>query len=149
MGNLWFVFTVGAAISWGLNYTMTEKVLHGGVSLFFLMALDAVATLIFLSALFLFGKENYLKESISLISTGKVELWKMVAYLISGFFGYFLVNSAIFMRNATSVSLIELSYPLFTIFFTWLLFREVNLNFVTGLGAMFIVSGIILIGWKG
>lgn len=149
MVNLWLVLTICAAMAWGVNYAVTERVLHGGVSLFFMMFLNATVLMFFSLAVLIFGKGNAFAESVSVIKTGQVGIWMVVVYVASAFLGWCLVNSAIGLRNATSVSLIELSYPIFTIFFTWLLFRDVHLNLTILVGGLLIASGVVLIALKG
>jgi len=64
-----------------------------------------------------------------------------------------LANVAIVLsiqsKNATTAGLIELSYPLFTILFTWVLFHEHHLNMATVIGSILISLGVICVGFAG
>jgi drug/metabolite transporter (DMT)-like permease len=48
-------------------------------------------------------------------------------------------------KNPTLVSLIEISYPLFVIIFTWILFREFQLTPSTLFGAVLILAGVVIL----
>jgi drug/metabolite transporter (DMT)-like permease len=48
-------------------------------------------------------------------------------------------------RNATLAGLIEISYPLFIGIFSWIFFRENNLNFGSAAGGVLVFVGVTLI----
>ena len=48
-------------------------------------------------------------------------------------------------KNATVASLIEVTYPLFTAFFAWALFRQTTLNAATIIGGLFIFAGVLIV----
>ena len=48
-------------------------------------------------------------------------------------------------KNPTLVSLIEISYPLFVVLFTWIFFREMQLNPVTCVGGLLVLAGVAVI----
>src|SRR5690606_32944924 len=63
--------------------------------------------------------------------------------------GALLVYIAIQMKNASLVGLIEITYPLFTLLFAYLLFRDVQITPWTAAGGMLILSGVAIIAMKG
>ena len=146
---IWYIFALGAAICWGVNYAVTEKILQNGVSFFFLMLVSSLMSLAFaLSAVFVTQNE-VIKHSMSVIKSGTAPFWMVAAYIISGFAGWICINTAIMARNATAASMIEISYPFFTILLTWLFFRESHLNPAVIFGGILIFGGAVLIVWKG
>lgn len=62
-------------------------------------------------------------------------------------------NTSIFLsiaaKNATVAGLVEISYPVFIVAFTWLLFRESHLTPSVVAGALLVFSGVILIMVRG
>ena len=56
-----------------------------------------------------------------------------------------LIFLSIGAKNATLASLIEVTYPIFTAFFAWLLFRQATLNTATVIGAAFIFLGVLIV----
>lgn len=149
MAHAWFFLALGAALSWGLNYVMTEKVLQGGMSVFFLMFLNSIVIAIFSMAA-IYVNEGGLKNSFDNFMQNEVGVkWQLVIALITAFGGVFFINMAIYLRNASTVSFVEISYPVFVVFFTWLFFREINLNFYSAIGAAMIMLGSMLILSKG
>lgn len=56
----------------------------------------------------------------------------------------FIVYS-IQVKDATAAGIVELIYPLFTILFTWLLFRENHITAPVILGGGLIFAGVLLI----
>ena len=51
-------------------------------------------------------------------------------------------------KNATMAGLIEISYPIFIVLFTWLLFREMHLTWTSALGGLLIMAGaaVVIVG---
>ncbi len=65
--------------------------------------------------------------------------------LVAASLGALLTYMAIGEKNPTLASIIEISYPLFVVMFTWVFFQEFQLNAMTCLGAFFVVFGVMLI----
>jgi len=63
--------------------------------------------------------------------------------------GAFAILSGVAIKNATAVSAVEISYPLFVALFAWLFFREVQITPALVLGGALIFSGLGVILWKG
>ena len=88
---------------------------------------------------------NYIKEDIKNISE--------IKYLFAGSIlmfnlGYLLIAFSIKNSNATIAGLIEISYPLFIILFSYLFFNEVNINKYTLIGGGLVMSGILVISFN-
>lgn len=144
----WFYYALGTAILWGVGYSLTEKVLHNGVSSsFFLVSLCCASVPVyFMMSLY----EGTAKESIHSLSSGNV--WVLVAFvgaIVAYIFGNIFIMHAISLKNATYANLIEISYPLFTILFTYIFFKNFHLNWSTLAGGVLIFCGALLIVYKG
>ena len=142
-GAAWFFYAIGAAICWGLGYLLSEKTMDQGVTPISLMALYFVfGTPIFLAASFF---EKTLKTGFEILISNKSALILFIAMSVAYTLGNFFIFKSISLKNATYTNLVEISYPLFTILFAWLLFKEFHLNMATIAGAVMIMSGVFLI----
>ena len=71
-------------------------------------------------------------------------LWLVIAVAAATAAGL-LIFMSIEAKNATVASLIEVTYPLFTAFFAWALFRQTTLNPATIIGALLIFAGVLIV----
>jgi drug/metabolite transporter (DMT)-like permease len=143
MTNAWIIYAVLAAILWGLNYSLAEKLLQS-ISPITLLALEMLTGSIIFLVISYFMQ---LKSDLTILFTQPKLLWlTMTEIMVVLIASYFIVVS-IHSKNATVAGIIELIYPLFTILFTWLLFNESHVNLPTLLGAMFILVGVIIISF--
>ncbi|MEZ5813507.1 MAG: EamA family transporter [Alphaproteobacteria bacterium] len=142
----WFFFALITAIFWGLGYALSEKLLHNGISGSFLLT----CIYLFSAPLFIFLSlsNGTLKTSIQAL-TDKTLLLVMIGTITAFIFGNLFIMQAINLKNATYANLIEISYPLFTVLFTYFFFRTVHLDWITALGGLMIISGALLIFYKG
>lgn len=140
---MWFVYALSASIIWGISYAASGRVIERGVTpLVFFTLYAVVATGVGLSALMATGKLNDLARIRETV--GNDWSWLLIAVITSGV-GALLIYLAIGEKNATLASLIEISYPIFVAFFTWLFFRELHFNSMTLLGAVMILGGVSVV----
>jgi drug/metabolite transporter (DMT)-like permease len=130
-----------ASLVWGLEYALAERVLHRRISPAVLVGLQMCGgSILFIIATLVRGKFS----DVQTLMADRRLLGLTVMTVIAFACGNFLIASAIKTNNATAASLVEISYPLAVILFSWLLFRQVNLNIGTVLGGGFIVVGVVL-----
>lgn len=143
MTNTWIIYAVLAAILWGLNYSLAEKVLQS-ISPITLLALEMLTGSIIFLVLAYFMQ---LKTDLTVLLTQpKLLCWTIAEIFVVLIASYFIVVS-IQSKNATVAGIIELIYPIFTILFTWILFQENHVNFPTIFGGIFILLGVIIISF--
>lgn len=70
--------------------------------------------------------------------------WIILSSITSFLACFFSVN-AVKYCGASTAAMIEISYPLWVILFTWLIKGESNLNFNTLLGGFFILVGTYIV----
>ncbi len=70
--------------------------------------------------------------------------WLLLA-LVAATAAGLLIFLSIGAKNATLASLIEVTYPIFTAFFAWMLFRQATLNTATVVGAALIFLGVLIV----
>ena len=73
------------------------------------------------------------------------EQWIISAIMLTTTAGAVLIYLSIHNKNATLASLIEISYPLFVVFFGYVLFKQVHVNLSVVLGGLMILIGASLI----
>ena len=140
---MWLVYSLGAAILWGINYAASGRVMNRGVSPSNLFLLDLLFALLLLGSLTVaMGKTRGLVAEIGQLGADRV--WLATAMICSTA-GGLAIFKAIDARNATLASLIEVSYPFFVAVFAWLFFRETQFNFPTALGGALILGGVVVV----
>jgi drug/metabolite transporter (DMT)-like permease len=140
---MWFIYALSAAIIWGISYAASGRVIERGVPpIVFFTLYATVATIMGLSVLAATGRLAHLTRISQTI--GDDWLWLLVA-VITSCVGVLLIYMAIGEKNATLVSLIEISYPVFVAFFAWLFFRQIQFNLMTIVGAVMILGGVAVV----
>lgn len=137
---LWLWAALLAAALWGFSYAAVENVLKSGISSFTLMAFYTWLALPVFTLLA--WQDNSLKQGITVVKNNpKIAIW--VSILVACyFFGNTLIYWAIKQRDATSVTFIEISYPLFVALFSYFIFNQNQLTLGTLLGGGLIFSGV-------
>ena len=139
----WMVYALGAAMLWGASYAASGPVLRSGMTpvvFYFCYSLFGVLAA---ACMLLFRGEGNLV--VSQISGLRAHMGWLLFSLLAAALGGVMTYMAIGEKNATLACLLEISYPMFVVLFTWLFFREVQLNVMTFVGAMLVISGIALI----
>lgn len=136
---MWLVFAISAACIWGLDYVLAERIFHYKISPITLIVFQMVTgLLIFLSV----GYRFNLKNDLVVMFSDKTLLLLTIAAALTFNFANLLIFLSIQARNATLAALIELSYPIFTILFAWVLFHENHLTMSVFVGGILIFLGI-------
>ena len=140
---LWFFYALGAAIIWGVNYAVSGRLLERGLSPQTLYFIDLlVGALMMAVVITVSGKWP---ATVSELQAARPEMiWLIVAILCALSAGL-LIFMSIQAKNATVASLIEVTYPLFTAFFAWMLFRQNTLNTATIVGGLLIFIGVLIV----
>lgn len=140
---MWLVCAIIAAILWGLNYAIAEKLLHS-ISPFTLLALEMTvgAIIFFIISYFV----DFKTDLHAIMSQPKLMILAIVEILVVLIANLLIVYS-IQLKNGTIAGIIELIYPLFTILFTWLLFQTNHVNFQVMIGGGLIAIGVIIISF--
>ena len=145
-GNLWFFLALGAAICWGLGYTFAERLFKEGVHHYVFLSLLVAAQLI-AYPLFFYFSGGEAKSQIEILKNPFV-IALMLGSMAAFIFGNAFVFSSIHLKNASLSSIIEIAYPFLVVLFSWLFFRDVQVNLYTILGGVLVFSGVALVFWK-
>lgn len=141
-GTMWIIYSLIASILWGLDYTLAGKLLEKtGFPL--LLALQfLVGFLVMLG--FVLSSGAYKAELPRLFST--TQSIAMVVIMIGAFVAaHVCIVLSIENKTATLASLIEMSYPIFVVAFSWLLFREASLHVGTVIGGALVFAGVSMV----
>ena len=140
MRTVGLIYAISAAITWGLVYTIDQKIL-GKVSPFSLVFVSAVIVVV-ISLPFVLLDPQPLKL---LLNSGKANLALIVFSVVLSTLANFLIFSGIKILGASYASIFEIAYPFFVILFSALLFGSgINLYFLLGSVLIFAGSYIII-----
>ncbi|MFY7697844.1 MAG: EamA family transporter [Legionella sp.] len=138
---MWWMVALLAALFWGINYTLTEKILSN-IAPVTLLALEALVSALTFSIMAYFS--SWPNDRMVLINNPKI-LWLTIIETIVVLAASFCIVFSISSKNATVTSVIELIYPLFIVFFTWLFFGENHLSVPVVVGGILIFVGVLVI----
>ena len=140
---MWLTYAILAAILWGLNYTLAERLLNS-ISPTTLLAFEMlVGTISFFIVSWFFN----LKKDVALISAEPSVLFLLIAEIVVVLLANLLIVYSIQAKNATVAGFVELIYPLFTILFTWLIFHENHVSLPVVIGGGLIMIGVYMISF--
>jgi drug/metabolite transporter (DMT)-like permease len=143
LAGMWLIYSLGAAILWGINYAASGRVMNRGVAPAHLFLLDLVFAVTVIGGITAAaGKGRYLLAEVRHL--GPDWIWLATAMVCSTA-GGLAIFKAIDSKNATLASLIEVSYPFFVAVFAWLFFRETQFNWPTVLGGGLILAGVAVV----
>lgn len=139
---MWLVYAVGASILWGLDYALTEKILKK-ISFPTLLSIELFFG--FISMLAISLVLGSYKTDFHTITNSKTLLYLVIGITLSFAFANTFIVLSIQGKNASIAGLIEIAYPLFIVLFSWLLFKENNLNLATWIGGGLVFVGVSVI----
>jgi drug/metabolite transporter (DMT)-like permease len=138
---MWFAFAIFAAILWGINYALAEKILHS-ISPVTLLAFEMIIGAIFFTCISFF---TTMKKDIEVLTTDSSLLLLTLAEIAIVLVASYFIAVSITLKNATIAGIVELTYPVFTILFTWLIFNQVHVNSSVIIGGLLIFIGVLVI----
>jgi len=139
MKTVGFIYAIAAAVTWGLVYTIDQKILDK-VSPLSLLFIDSVLIAIITLPILLFDSQS-IKD---LLGSGKFNLGLIFISVVLATLANFFIFSGIKILGASTASIFEIAYPFFVILFSFLIFRT-SLNLYFLLGAIFIFAGSLII----
>jgi drug/metabolite transporter (DMT)-like permease len=144
--HLWIICSVSAAILWGFTYATSGKMMEWGLTPAFLLLTQYVIALPVYA--FIAHRSGGFRASFENLAAHPARLALFLTALALGIVANFLIMFSISLKNATLASLIEISYPVFTMLFALIVYRETHLTPAAALGAALIFAGIGIIYLK-
>lgn len=140
MDTIGIIFAVTASITWGLVYTIDQKIL-ANISPILWLALSSVVIGIMLLPILFFHKE----EIKVILQSGRNNLLLILTSQLLIALATFLIFSSIKHLDAINASIIEITYPFFVIIFSLVLFGgSINIYFWIGSILIFIGSIVLI-----
>ncbi len=138
---MWVVFALLAAILWGVQYALIEKIAPR-VSALVLFIWSDLIQVIGLIAFAIFTHTSCHPSPL----WDKDVRWKFLVSVVVSLAAHVLIFTSIRSSgNATASSLIEISYPFFVALMSWMIFGEMRINLSTGIGGLLILAGVFFV----
>jgi drug/metabolite transporter (DMT)-like permease len=138
---MWIIYAILAAILWGLNYAVAERILKE------MSAVTLLAFEMFIGGIVFFAIGFFmdLKTDWNAILKDKDLATWVIVEIITIIIANFLITYTIQSKNGTIAGLVELIYPIFTVIFSWFLFKQYHLNPQVVVGGVLIMLGVAVI----
>lgn len=136
----WYIAALGAALTWGVYYPLVDMALKR-ISLYSVILLSMIP--VFLVMPFFIKTISNDIETVRSLPTS--EQWVFASLGLIGLFGEVMVYLAITGKNATLASLIEMTYPVFVVFFAYVFYRQMHVTPSVFVGGLLILAGAGLI----
>lgn len=136
----WYVTALGAAMIWGIHYPLVDNALKRISPVGVLML--TVIPILLVAALF---HRHLAADYVVIKGMDWGSKLIVIALSLTSIAGSVLLYISINSRNATLASLIEISYPLFVVLFSYLLFRQIHINPSVVAGGALVFAGVALI----
>jgi drug/metabolite transporter (DMT)-like permease len=140
--NIGLLSALSASILWGLNYVLLEKVIEK-VNVFTMMFVESLVFAIIMGLLSI-GFGSWRSDIHNIYEIKYTFACNIVVYMLANL----LIVMSIKHSNAVVAGLIEITYPIFIIIFSYLILNKSNLDSTTVLGGIFIMIGVIIISLK-
>ena len=139
---MWVLLALGASLFWGMTYVLNEHV-YRHISVLSSIAITLVASGVAVGTVALLS--GVLGKDITTITSSPKVAWLVLGGILTLTIAELLIGFSIVGKNATIAGLIEISYPLFIVLFSFLVFKEFNFNLGTGAAAILIFLGVGMI----
>ncbi len=139
MRSTGLIYATLAAVTWGLVYTIDQKILTKVSPLSLIFATSLLTVLIALP--FVLFDPRPLKI---LLDSGKLNLGLIFLTVVLTTLANFFIFSGIKILGASTASIFEIAYPFFVILFSFLLYKT-SLNFYFVIGSVLIFCGSFII----
>lgn len=139
--NAGLLYGIGAAVTWGVVYTLDQKILTTTSPMTLLFINSVITAIVMLP--FIFIDHDSIKE---LFSTGKANLVLIGISILLAALANFFIFASIKSIGASSASIIEIAYPLFVVIISFIVFRTLP-SIPVLIGGTFIFIGAAIIGY--
>jgi len=139
---MWVIYSIVAAILWGLDYSVTDMALKR-INISTLLAIELCIGFIIMLGISV-ASGAYEADMAVILSSKRI-----IGYVVLIAIAFNVANALIVLsignKNATLAGLIEISYPLFIVFFSRILFNEYDLNGRIMIGGVLIILGVCFV----
>lgn len=140
---MWLAYAVLAAAIWGLDYLLLERLFRGRVSPMFLLSIQMAVGALVTGAIGLLSGDFRL--NLAALATNPA-IWAVVLLSILTFvLGNYLIALSIREGSAIAAGFVEISYPLFIVLFSVLIFGIGQFNVMTVVGGGVVMLGVVIL----
>lgn len=145
----WWLFSVSAAIIWGLHFNLVVKVSKIlPKDIYTALTIFAITSVAILPLVFILH-QKILSNLVTLWDAGSEIRVSIIILIFTAIIAATLLYIAMQLSpNATVAALLDITYPLFIAIIAWLLYKENHLDWYVLAGGGLIFSGAMLIVWK-
>lgn len=136
---MWIAFAIAASVLWGLVYAVNEKVYNYIRVMPYLAISFLVAGIVMLVISLVSGE--FTKDMSAVLSSQKL-FWLVTSGIVLLILAEICIGYSIMGKSATVAGLIEISYPIFIVIFSYILFKENHLSISTAIGGALVFTGI-------
>lgn len=140
--NFGFIFAALASIAWGLAYTLDQKILEK-LPPIVLISLSYLVCFILTIPFLFYENKNFSDFSYFSSIDKKMIITFLISVLLTFSANYFIL-AGIKELNASTASIVEITYPVFVIIFSFIIFRTVP-NYLFLIGTVIVLFGISMI----
>jgi drug/metabolite transporter (DMT)-like permease len=140
---LWFIYALGAAILWGIQYATLEQLTKTVPIPLLTLGYTAMLTLVYAGVFALLRVNLGLEHLQTYCTYRNLLLFGLVVLVGCG--STLLIFAAIAAGTATKASIIEITYPVFVALFAALLYGEATLTPQLLSGGLLILAGVALV----
>ncbi len=138
---MWIAYALSASMVWGLSYVFSGQT-YKHISVFTAVAFSSFATgTVALIGAYYIGA---LSTDVRTLATHSSASFYFLLAIGAGLVGELLIAFSIAEKNATLAGMIEVSYPIFIVLFSYLFFRE-TVSLQTYIGGLLIFAGVFVI----
>ena len=138
----WWAYALMAAALWGIHYTLIEVVF----SKYGLSAITTFAITIALSILLILFKGDFILKELLALDYGFNKLTFLLIILSASYLlAWLFTINAIESKNASLTAILEISYPIFVVVFSTIIFGTKPLNYIGYIGGALILTGTLLV----
>ncbi len=141
---MWFILSTLASLFWGLTYAIDGQLLKN-ISVPTMIATHAL--IISLVAGVLAYSSGTFKDDLTTIASSRSLFFLVLAGMFTFIVAELLIWYSIAESNASLAALVEISYPIFTVLFAYILFKEAQVSIMSAVGGAFIFVGVAIIYW--
>lgn len=143
---MWLLFATLASMFWGLVYVIDEQI-YKYISVPTTLAIHTFFTALILVVVVYFS--GSFKTDFETIASSNRVVWLLIAGTVALVIAELFIGFSISAKNATLAGLIEISYPLFIVLFSFLFLGSYALNAGTLVGGSLIFLGVGVIYYFG
>jgi drug/metabolite transporter (DMT)-like permease len=144
---MWLHYALAASILWGLDYTLNGRLLEYIQPQTLMLIQLGLGFLVYFIFVVFFQPKIQLSVDLEWLLKNKAFFGLVILTVSTYLIADFCIFQSIRFKNPAIAAMIETSYPVFTLFFCFLLFKQNFLNLKSCVGAGLIVLGVTILSY--